>query len=227
MYFRSPIPDHNFSVSYEAETETISNPILSKQLLTSSNDVPSSPTYGQSSSRETPPMKPQSHDEESREVPRDEPARPLFGVEALMDSIKQAIQKRHDVLEDSDEMSSRRSSFSSDSQPNSPVTLHIPKQSQVPPPKPSVPQKPSIPKKPAILPKSESRDRKTPPTTHKAPPTTHKAPQPPKASPVPRTEGNVNGKAKPESDRSELLKSIVQGSKLRKTVTNDRSAPRV
>lgn len=219
--------DRNFSVSYEAETETISNPILRKPALTSSYDVPSSPTYTQTipthtqpSPRETSPMKPLSNDEESRDVPRDEPARPLFGVDALMDSIKQAIQKRHDVLENSDDTSSRRSSFSSGSQPNSPVPHDIPKQSQLPPPKPLVPQKPSLPQKPVIPSKSESVARRTPPTTRKAPP-------PPKVPPTPPAEGHENIKSRQGPTRSELLKSIVQGSKLRKTVTNDRSSPRV
>ena len=212
--------DVNFSVSYEAETETISNPILRKQALSSSNDVPSTPTYVPSSPPQTPPVysaAPEIQPEKQLEASRDEPARPLFGVDALMDSIKQAIQKRHDALENSDasEASSRRSSFSSTSAPNSPAPPNVPEKSQLSPTKPSVPSKPPPPAKPPVPRKSEGRD------THKVPPPA------PKAPPAPPSKSSIGFQPKKGSARSELLKSIVQGSTLRKSVTNDRSAPRV
>ncbi|CAB3987658.1 slowpoke-binding -like [Paramuricea clavata] len=207
---RSREMDNDFVVSYEAETETVSNPLLRKQALTSSNDVPSSPTYVSSSPYQTPPVHSGTHEiqpegqfDESRDQPRDEPARPLFGVEALMDSIKQAIQKRHDALENSDEMSSRRSSFSSTSPPNSPTSFDIPRSSELPPPKPSIPNKPPPLQKPPVPPKSENRDPKIPPTVHITPPTPKGLPPAPKGPPpapkapppapktAPRTKGTI------------------------------------
>ncbi|XP_028416009.1 slowpoke-binding protein-like [Dendronephthya gigantea] len=154
IWKRSREEDHNFLVSYEAETETISNPILSKQTHASSTHVPSSPTYISSSPQRTPPIETrrphipaEKQDDKARNEPRDEPARPLFGVEALMDSIKQAIQQRHDAFDHSDEMSSRRSSFSSASPPNSPMPLDIPQPQSK---QPSNTSKPSLPNKPAL-----------------------------------------------------------------------------
>ena len=59
-----------------------------------------------------------------------------------------------------------------------------------------------------------------PPTTPSAPPTTPRAPPPRKVAPPPRP-------PKPNKNRGALLSDIRKGSKLKKTITNDRSAPRI
>lgn len=198
-------------------------------MLTSSNNLPSSSIHVSSSPPDssTPPIRSEPHEIPPNTESRDEPARPLFGVDALMDSIKQAIQKRQDTLEHSDDMSSRRSSFSS-SPPNSPLLHDTSTKPELPPPKPSLPNKPSellktastkppVPSKPQI---SNSGPMALP----NAP---KKSPRAPPAPPIPPKKGNDDSQPSNGSARSELLKSIEKGSNLRKTVTNDRSAPRI
>ena len=245
IVFRTHETELNLSVSYEAETERICNPILKKQTLPSSDE---SPEYFPSSPDQTPPNQIRTHKittdtplDVSHDQTRDEPARPLFGVEALMDSIKQAIEKRHDVLEQSDEMSSRRWSFSSVSPTNSPTAVDVPEKQQLSPGEHPISSKPRLSEKPSLTTHKEPPPTfRVPPPAPKAPPPVPKVPPPvpkvpppapkvppraPKTPSTPQAKSNI--RSKEGSGRSELLKSIIKGSNLRKTDTNDRSAPRL
>lgn len=229
-YFRS-------HVTYDPEEEKISNPILLKRpveiVVTSpehslsdeaSLDLSKAVKYDVSSQEleydpsmdtETRPSDAMKHDSSG-----DQRKRSLFGVEALMDSIKQAIQQRHDVLEQSeDEANSRRSSFSSTSSDThtSPLTS----ESQNLSTSKNLPDKPSLSKKPFITKSDSLPQQKTLPSHSKTTPYMPKAP--PVSSILHRNDGNQGNK----SERQNLLKSIIEGRTLRRTVTNDRSAPRV
>ncbi|XP_046855898.1 slowpoke-binding protein-like [Xenia sp. Carnegie-2017] len=224
-------------VTYDPEEEKISNPILLKRpveiVVTSpehslsdeaSLDLSKAVKYDVSSQEleydpsmdtESRPSDAMKHDSSG-----DQRKRSLFGVEALMDSIKQAIQQRHDVLEQSeDEANSRRSSFSSTSSDThtSPLTS----ESQNLSTSKNLPDKPSLSKKPFITKSDSLPQQKTLPSHPKTTPSMPKAP--PVSSILHRNDGNQGNK----SERQNLLKSIIEGRTLRRTVTNDRSAPRV
>ena len=222
---------HTSLVIYNAETDTVSAPSFNYEPSISSPNI-SSPQPDTSPNQSPRPSRKQKTDPEDRGK---EPPRPLFGVEALMDSIKQAIDLRHNTMNDSDE-SSRAASFSSGSPPPSPrlpakyATEKPPPSSQKPPlsqrpsvssQKPSLSHKPSLPKKPIQNTASPKSDVPTPP-----PPMPKGTPPPP--PPKPKSSNGVQFRPqKAGTGRSALLKSITDGSKLRPTVTKDRSTSRV